>query len=204
MEKKFIIVAYVDLIGYSKWKRSALTPPMSKENFMDKFYDEMKWFVLSSDFKVKYVGDGCMVLRELDQKGERMYDALRFLFGIDMLLKKVQTIIQDSDYPPDGIRARAVAGPADKKEMPDPDAKDRRIWEYSSEAIDVASRLLQVKPMNPLVCHKSAVELIGKDFPNIVVKKLSVGSLDPKRLKINPEDLEGLCELKFRKEFHIA
>lgn len=195
-------MAYGDLIGYSKWKRDTLVPPMSKEAFMDKFYDEMKWFVLSSDFKVKYMGDGFMVLRELNEKGERVYDALRFLFGIDRLVKKIQMLIHGSDYPPEGIRARAVAGPADKKEMPDPNAKDRKIWEYSSEAIDVSSRLLQIKPRNPFICHRSVVSLVGEDFPNVIFKRVGKVSFDPTR--INPDDLEDLCELKFKKEFHIA
>ena len=195
-------MAYADIIGYTKWQRQPLSPPRARENFLDKFYDEMGWFVLSSDFKVKYMGDGFMVIRELNEYGRRVYDALRFLFGIDKLVRRIQTLIQESEFPPEGIRVRAVVGPADKKMATDPNNKEKFIEEYNSTAIDLAQRLLQVKPKTLFICHRTVINLIGKKFPHVLFKEL--GRVVVNRGRIDPEELKGLCELNFERAFHIA
>src|SRR5947207_2746618 len=135
MEKKFIIVAYGDIRGYKTWMKKKI-PQGAREEFLGKFYDELGWFVLSSDFKVKYVGDGIMILRELGKKGTRIYDALRFLFGVHKLTLRINRLIHESLYPPLGFRMSVACGVADKIKMPDPNNKEKSIDEYNSVAIN--------------------------------------------------------------------
>jgi len=202
VEKKFIVVAYGDIVGYTSWSKQVLNPAESRESFMTKFYDELGWFVLSSDFRVKYLGDGFMILRELPQKGRRIYDCLRFLFGIHKLTTRIKDLIKESDFPPKGFRIRVVAGAASKTYMPDPNAHDRQIEEYSSPAINLSAKLLHVEPQNMFICHGSVVSLIGHGFPGVKFKRLKNLNIDPHIIDI--EDANNLWTFSFDGVFHIA
>lgn len=203
MERKHIIVAYGDITGYTPWSRSALNATEVRDSFMAKFEEELAWFVLSSDFKVKYIGDGFMVLRELKERGHRMYDALRFLFGIHKLTLRIQELIEQSEFPrPKGFRVRFVAGIVTKNMMPDPNNKEKKVEEYWGSVIDLSQKLLKVAPSVTFICHGSVVDLIGKRFDKLVFKKL-------RRLKIlsksfDPEDVKDLWTFEFKNGFHIA
>ena len=208
MEKHFVIVAYGDLIDYTDWSRKVVNlneqiwPMEEREAFMGKFYEEIRWFVLSSDFKVKYLGDGFMILRELGSRGTRVHDALRFLFGIYKLGARMQGIIKKSRFPPKGFRLRVVAGMAGKVNMPDPNSKDKVAEEYTSPAIDMSERLLHVEKEWPLICHGSVVNLIGHNYKNLIFSHLKNVKYDKK--KVTPEDAKDLWSFGFEKGFHIA
>lgn len=208
MQKTLIIVAYGDLIGYTEWSKQILDinakiwPAEARESFMERFYEELGWFVLSSDFKVKYLGDGFMILRELGDRGKRVYDALRFLFGIQKLTIRINELIAESDFSPQGFRVRVVVGMANKTMLPDPNNKGKYSEEYSSPAIDLSERLLHIEKDWPLICHKSVVSLIGNKFKNVIFGKLKNVSYDPKR--VDPEDAKDLWSFGFAKDFHIA
>ncbi len=202
MEKRLIIVAYADLIGYTKWSRQPLIPSEAREIFIEKYYDEISHFVLTTDFKVKYLGDGFMVIHELKALGTRIYDVLRFLFEIHKLMRRIKGLLKETDFAPEGIRVRAVIGTAAIKQMPDPNCKEKMASEYFSPAIDLAQRLLKIKPHIFFICHKSVVNIVRLRFVNVHLRSIFKVKYD--KNVIDPDDIKGLHELLFAKEFHIA
>jgi hypothetical protein len=201
VETKFIIVAYGDIRGY-KLRMKKKFPQGMREEFLGKFYDELGWFVLSSDFKVKYMGDGVMIIRELKKKGNRIYDALRFLFGVHKLTNAINAMIKTSLYPPDGFRMRIACGTADKTKVPDSNNKNKFINEYNSVSINLAEAMLHVNSNENFICHGSVVDLIGHQFNNVVFKLLDNVKCVPG--KIDKKDADNMWTFSFKKGFHIA
>lgn len=188
MQKQFILVAYLDLIGSTRWSKKIVRldeyvwPPQARVEFMKSYYEALARFAEFTRFSVKYVGDGALIINEIDKKDERA--VLGFLFWVNKLNQRIIEIIKKSKLPPDGIRARVTAGISDK------------IYnEYTSIIIDLAANLLHVEPLIPFICHGSIVSLVGKDNNDVTFKKLPPVKFDASRIDF--EDANDLWEPTF-------
>lgn len=197
MERKWIIVAFGDIIGFRKWRRRALNTPEVADPFIDRFYKEIERF---SNFAgpryLKYLGDGFMVLRELVSSEEASKIASFFLEMVAELNRNLVAIVKECEWPPpDGFRMRVVVGHVSKLRVLDPQESKRFIDEYVGYAVNLAHGLLYISPKLPMVCHQSVLEVLGSNkkkfkFVKLREKTKVPGGIDKEDMKLWSMDLD--------------
>lgn len=186
MERRKVIVAFGDILGFTAWTRRASNAPEDCELLIQKIYEEFA--ALQSEMKChfKLLGDGFMVLRELRQeKSCRVIG--QFLRELYLVAERIDRIVKDHPPPrPDGFRVRVAIGrvfmPARK--------------EYAGYPINLAQRLLEVSPHVLCICHESVgPALIEKKAHGIRVERMAVPKETPRG--VDSDDLKGLWSFQF-------
>lgn len=198
MERKWIIVAFGDISGFSAWRRRASTQPEIAQPFLQKFYSEIESFSLKNQcFYMKYLGDGIMILKELDEKYTRHKCIVKFIHQTGILNARLLRIVRGCEWPPpEGFRMRAVCGHVDKIQVVNPNDRTRKMPEYVGYAINLAQKLLDISPETSFICHESVVKFIGKSVRRFGLRRFKV--VEEKRKGIDPEDIANLYEIEFR------
>lgn len=191
--RKWVIVAFSDILGFMGWTARASVSPEVKDPFIKEFYLEMEKFVDQNNFYTKYLGDGFMCLHEIvyqDDKGP-----LRFLEAVSQFTKRISILIKKCAYPqPDGFRTRIVVGHVDKFQVQDPQDKNRKVPEYVGYAINLAQRLLEVKPRTSFICHESVLKIFGDKKATFKFRKVEDVAEKPRG--VNELDIQGLWSIK--------
>lgn len=188
-----MIVAFGDIFGFGIWRERALNAPEVSDPFIENFYGLMKKFVLKNNFYVKYLGDGLMIIKEIEFK-DRLNPS-PFIKSVRCLTKKMKKIIDECSWPkPEGFRTRIVVGHVDKLKMPDPQDKTREVDEYEGYAINLAQRLLEIQPRTPIICHESIFQILGEKKKEFRFKRLEGVTEKPRG--VNSSDISGLWSLK--------
>lgn len=197
MERKWIIVAFGDITGFSAWRRRASTQPEIAQPFLKKFYEEIEKFSLKNkDLHLKYLGDGFMMLKELNEKYNKHRCVVKFVQEAGALNARLLKIVHSCEWPPpDGFRTRIVCGHVDKLEVTDPINRKTKVSEYVGYAINLAQKLLQISPETHFVCHESVIKVIGRLPKKFKTKKMKI--LEEKRKGVDPEDIANLWEVEF-------
>lgn len=189
MERKWVICAFGDILGFGIWSRRAANTPEIRDPFIKKFYEEIDAFVKRNNFYVKYLGDGLMILHEIPISGNS--DVEKFLLEIKRFTKQMNSIIKKCAWPsPEGFRTRVVIGHVDKITVTDPSDRSRNIGEYVGYSINLAQRLLEVRPNIPLICHESVLKVLNQKRFHMKFKKIA-GLIDRKR-GVDVEDIATL------------
>lgn len=196
MQRKWVVVAFADILGFGTWRRRASTTPEVAEPFIQKFYDEIGAFVKANEcLYLKYLGDGFMIIKELPTHGHRCRHVGAFLHQAGELTNRISHIVKKCDWPsPEGFRTRIVAGHVSKLEVTDPNDRKRKIPEYVGYAVNLAQRLLEIAPSTPLLCHESVIKILGPHRRPFKFKRME----NPKQLPrgVDPEDLAGLYSFR--------
>ena len=101
MERKWIVVAFGDIAGFSAWRRRASTQPEIAQPFLRKFYAEIEDFASRNPgFYIKYLGDGLMILRELNEKIPKHKCAVKFIHQAGVLNAKLMKVVRGCAWPP--------------------------------------------------------------------------------------------------------
>jgi len=192
---KRIIVAFGDMSGFSKWMKSPMVSDSQIEKLMSKVYSEFMAIDrrnASSRYFVKPLGDGVMIVKDLGDRTETQ-DAEKFMAEVRGLTSRLCAIIAGAAWPqPQGFRVRVVVGDAAKMRFPGPTARSQRL-DYIGYPINLAARLLSIKPDARLICHEGAKQLIAgsRRFRSRLVKvRLGPRTSVPKG--IDPADLRLL------------
>lgn len=197
MERKWIVVAFGDIAGFSAWRRRASTQPEIAQPFLQKFYREIEQFSMrNQDLYIKYLGDGLMVIKEINEKYSKHRCVVKFIHQTGALNARLLRIVRGCEWPPpDGFRMRAVCGHVDKIMITDPNAQSRKIPEYIGYAINLAQKLLQISPGTDFICHESIVKVLGHFSRHFKVRRFRV--FEEKRKGIDPEDIANLWSVEF-------
>lgn len=194
MERRWVIVAFADILGFTIWAARADVPPEIRDPFMDEFSLEMEKFVNENNFHIKYLGDGLMFLAEIAFQDEKV--PFEFMESIKVFTKKIRLLIKKCSYPqPDGFRARIVSGYVDKRYLTDPNDRTKKVPEYVGHAINLAQRLLEIKPETAFICHESVLKILGEKRNSFRFKKLD--DVKEKPRGVNQVDIESLWTIRF-------
>ncbi len=197
MERKRIIIAFGDILGFGTWHRRAANQPEISGPFLQKFYDELQAFqARSRDLYLKYLGDGIMILKELPETKKSIGYSREFIRNVGFLNSRLLRIIRFCPFPaPEGFRTRVASGYVDKIMIHDPLDRKKRIPEYVGYSINLAQRLLEISPSVPFICHESVVKIVGRKRALFRFKRLPEQSNKPRG--IDSEDISGLWVIEF-------
>lgn len=192
MERKWIIVAFGDILGFGVWSRRAANPPEVRDPFIITFYGEIERFLETNPcVYAKFLGDGFMFVKELPESGHRCLAVLKFLRDLSALTIRLSRIVKNcGDPPPTGFRIRVATGYCTKFSVVDPNDRKRRVPEYVAYIVNLAQRLLEVSPEIPFICSEGTFKTLGRKKNKLRVRRL-VGTKQIPR-GVDPEDIEGL------------
>ena len=198
-ERKCVIAAFGDILGFGAWTRRASNSPEVSAPFVQMFYALLENYVLSNPRTyVKYVGDGLMIIKEIPLGNKKNRCINQFLQGLVKLTLQAQDLIKGCAWPPpDGFRMRVTSGHVSRLNVLDPGNKRERVPEYVGYAVNLAQRLLEVSPTTSCICHESVVKLLGSRKNPLHFKRLG----DPKERPrgIDSEDLGELWMLQLER-----
>ncbi len=186
MERKRVLVAFGDILGFGSWMIRASNAPEVTHDLIDQVYAEFERFMAHMNCHVKFLGDGLMIIREMGgghnckMTREFLVDAYHFAFSVNEIIK--------DHYPrPDGFRLRVASGHVWKRSMTH---GKRRGDEYVGYSVNLAQRLLEVSPQTLAVCHESIVEILAQKKGIIAFERMG----DPKERPrgVDLADLAGL------------
>ena len=195
MERKRVLIAFVDIIGFKDW---TINPSNDQENFkdlIDKVYDEFEIYIAESGCDVKLLGDGLMAIMEIKDgfnyeiSGSDIRDvhnceiAAEFLKKAYALTMKVSWIIKGFWPRPDGVRLRSTAGYVWKRLV-------GQRHEYIGHKVNLAKLLLGVFPETLSICHGSTKEIIGDRDLGINFDRMEIPEESFRGL--NDDDLSNL------------
>ena len=198
MERKWIIVAFGDISGFSEWRRRASNQPEIAQPFLKKFYTEIQDFSVKYEhLYMKYLGDGVMIIKEIDEKYHKHRCVTKFIHQVGLLNARLLKVVRACEWPsPEGFRMRAVCGHVDKIMVADPQNLKRMMPEYVGYAINLAAKLLDVSPGTNFLCHESVTKVLGKSPRLFKLKKFAVS--EERRRGVDPEDVHSLWEVQFK------
>ncbi len=191
MERRKILVAFGDILGFGTWTRRALTTPEDSKDLIDKIYYEFENYSNLSGCYVKFLGDGIMSIREIRQKrsDSNAGITLKFIHDINALSEKIRWLIKCHFPRPDGFRVRATAGHAWRIPL-----KHHKPPEYVGYIVNLAQRLLEISPQTPFICHESIKEILGNKKTDLKLDRFVRQKEKPRGVDI--EDLDQLWSLK--------
>lgn len=159
-------------------------------------FREFLHFRLENRPFVKLLGDGLLFIKEVDNRNTPR-TANAFLETLLKFSDRMRSLIEAMPtYPrPDGFRVRVTYGMAHSLVV----AKNSKskATDYFAYEINLASRLLKVRPELPFIAHRSVFELLSQklsaeiEFRDI---EADIGILDG----VDQEDLAQLCEVKLK------
>jgi class 3 adenylate cyclase len=194
MDRTTVIVAFGDVSGFNDWIRRGSNSPEVIQEFLERFYRKLEDFVKShTDYHIKYLGDGFMAIKELSAKCTEGECAFNFVHDVATLTKKLAKIVKASEFPPpDGFRTRIAYGHVSKIAVLDPFdvARKNSQWEYVGYAINMAQKLLHVKPKTLLMLHESATQALGRKATRLRLRK--VVATEERNISIDKVDLQEL------------
>lgn len=205
-ERKWIVVAFVDILGFATWVRRASNSPEERQKFVIHLYRKLTYYSTSKGYFVKLLGDGAMIVREL-VAGHNCQTVMTMLKDLDCLHKYIDRVIMQSEFPRlGGSRIRVVAGHVLKLRSKFC-ANDCFLQDdYIGYPINLAARLLEVlKTTEPIICHESVKDIVGKkeeksDFVFRLLKLEGERRLDG----IDEEDLNSLWAVSLKPEIEEA
>jgi class 3 adenylate cyclase len=199
MQRRWIVVAFSDILGFGTWRRRASNTPEIAEPFIQRFYDVIEQFIRKNDVDwlyLKYLGDGFMVIKEIFPGKNEKKSVQCFLDKMAFLTSELSKVVRKCEWPtPEGFRTRVVAGHVSKLEVINPNDRKKTVSEYVGYAVNLAQRLLEISPATPFICHESIVKIIGTNNKNIKIKRMGESKERPRG--VDPEDITGLWTLKF-------
>lgn len=196
MDRKWVIVAFGDMSNFMEWSLRASNSPEVQGAFINALYDRFQVFVTKTNSEVfKYLGDGFMVLKELPEKGHKCRDAIPYLKEAFELTNDINSLIGKFSPRPNRFRVRATAGHVFRLEVADPNHRQNNIYEHVGSCIDLAKRLLEVKPEISCICHQSVVDI----FPKAGKAKFKkVVNVRERPRNVAPSELQCLVEFRFK------
>ncbi len=198
MNRKWVAVAFGDIVGFGVWRRRAATTNEISVPFIQKFYGHIEEFVLRQHTlnHIKYLGDGLMVICEIPETSEAAEHLAAFIMDLGKLNSKLRKAVHECPYPaPDGFRMRLVCGHVDKLSVVDPTDTKRKVPEFIGYDVNLAQRLLEVAPTTPFICHESAVKILKKKTNGFRLRRLVDTPERPRG--VDSEDIEGLWVVEF-------
>jgi len=196
MQRKRVIVAFGDILGFGSWTRRAVNTPEESHELIDQIYDEFENHAEVCGCHIKFLGDGIMSLREMDEnktRDDNLKMIINFVADAYVLASKVQKIITGYYPRPEGFRLRITMGYVWKRQIK---STKRHAPEYIGYIVNLAQRLLEVSPTTLCVCHESVMEVLKN-------KKLAFKTSPVKQPAIYPrgvdeEDLKGLHSIHMK------
>lgn len=192
MERKCVVVAFGDILGFGVWSRRAANTPEVRDPFIIAFYSEIERFLKANSYlHAKFLGDGFMIVKELPDRGHKCGTVLRFIIELQTLTRNLIHIVRTCPFPPpDGFRLRIASGHVTKFMVTDPDDPAKKKPEYVAYAVNLAQRLLEVAPKIPIVAHESAIKILGVKKKKIKLRLLANTTERPRGVDL--EDIAGL------------
>lgn len=192
MERKCVVVAFGDILGFGVWSRRAANTPEVRDPFIIEFYAEIEKYLKDQSYlHAKFLGDGFMVVKELPERGHKCGTVLRFIVELQGLTRRLLNIVRNCPFPPpDGFRLRIASGHVTKFMVTDPDDRSKKKPEYVAYAVNLAQRLLEVSPKIPIIAHESAIKILGSKKKKIKLR--SLGHSDQRPRGVDLEDIDGL------------
>ncbi len=187
MERKRVLVAFGDILGFGGWMIRASNTPEVTHKLIEDVYVQFEKFAATAKCHAKFLGDGLMLVKEMSNghncrmTREFLIDAYKFAFNVNKIIT--------ASYPhPDGFRLRIASGHVWKRSSVTSDR--RRNNEYVGYSINLAQRLLEVSPQTLAVCHESIVEIISEKKGILTFERMG----DPKERPrgVDFADLQGL------------
>lgn len=184
MERKKVLVAFGDILGFGAWMRRAITTPEEAKELMEAVYSEFERAWGEMGCYVKFIGDGCMFIQEVSEKKETnlVPAATKFLNDLHVLSENVTKIILKHFPRPEGFRLRAAMGYVWKRDTGSP--------EYIGYVVNLTQRLLEISPKILCVCHESVAEIFARKKSHIKFEKLQLITEKPRGIDL--EDLDNL------------
>lgn len=146
-------VAFGDIRGFSSFYEAI----SDEESELDPFLDDFDTIIeeLGEKHRVKDTGDGFMLILDMST-GHNCHAALRLLDALWAVHKSMDRLITRKQYPyPDGFRITLACGRVSRKIK-----KDGTILERGKH-INLAHKMLRIKPPRGIVCHESFRQLIS-------------------------------------------
>lgn len=193
-ERKRVIVAFGDITGFSQWIKRAGTSIEKHFELTEHIYHKAMNLAFSSAYHIKLLGDGFVMVKEIDFGNGRDI-ALKYVKDIHDMAIDIQSTIKSLPFPrPDGFRVRIVSGFVTKIKMNfcDIDKPCEMRSDYVGYIMNLANRLLFFMEENPFICHESVKELIGDpakedsyivDMYKLGESKVSLSGVDDEDLK---------------------
>lgn len=200
-KRVFALVLFGDTTRFRRWRSRPFLSSEKHARFMIALYDTFIRFRNGSGYFVKLLADGLMAVLELPLERRKAESVIEMLAHADQLIRSVQAVIKQLNYPrPDGFRIRVAAGDVLKLEASHPLDKTKIQVDYSEYAVDIAFGLLAVEKEVPLICHETVREIVEADSMNgerVKFEKVKRPSVCPEG--IDPEDLDALWSYRILK-----
>lgn len=199
MERKRIIVAYGDILGFGRWIKRPSSSFEEVKTLMEEIYVEFDRFGLMNGGQTKYLGDGIMVVKEL-QTGHNCCMVLEFMRSSYRFAMKIQGIIEKHWPRPEGFRIRIASGYVYKKNMAclncvlSQNTAPGLKGEYIGYPINLAQRLLYVEPHILCICSEDVRQIIGQKKDGVILERIK--SVKTNLRGVDPDDLRGLWSIK--------
>lgn len=190
MERKRVLVAFGDILGFGTWTKRAVHSPEDLHDLINFVYDEFELFTEESGWYVKFLGDGIMVVRELSN-GHNCGITVEFMKRCYEFSVRVHEGILSSYPRPDGFRLRMTAGYVWKRRSVQRSRTGRRAFpEYIGYPVNLAQRLLEVSPETLCICHDTVRAIVGERKMGIRFERME----NRKEILrgVDPEDVQGL------------
>jgi len=199
-ERKWVVVAFADILGFAPWIRRASNSPEELKKFVIHLYRKFTYLSTGKGYFVKLLGDGAMIVRELENGHHNCKTVIAMLKDMDCLHKYINNIIERSGFPrPTGSRIRIAAGHVIKLTSQFCDRNCFLQDDYIGYPVNLAARLLDVLPATePVICHESVKDVVGKkgDKHELIFRQLKIDN--ERRLDgIDEEDLNSLWSVSF-------
>lgn len=185
-----ILVAFCDLTGFGSYVKKASRDQREYNRFIKSLFKEFSKFRRDKYFWVKLMGDGFMVIRELD-KADRpnSFLARNLLCRMGRLSRRVYKMIDSIPYDPKpkGFRVRITSGTCSVVS----DLQPKELKDFYGHEIDTCARLLDVRREIPLICHESVKDLLDREDAR-KFKFIKVPYAHGSHLNVEEEDRRAL------------
>lgn len=196
MERRRVLVAIGDVLGFGTWTKRAANAPEDIRDLVDSIYAEFEKFAGTSDCYIKFLGDGLLAIREIGN-GHNCGITAEFMKCCHDFSVKINELIASSYPRPEGFRLRMTAGYVWKRKIVRRSITGRRAFpEYIGYPVNLAQRLLDVSPETFCICHDSVRAIVGE-------KKLGIKfeHMGPRKENLRGVDHEDVqCLWSFMRE----
>jgi len=191
-DRKRVIVAFGDVIGFAKWLRRASNSPEEVKFFLTRLYKRLA-HMKEQGFFMKAMADGGMVLRELPN-GHNCNLVADFLKEMIVWRQHMMEIIRETEFPrPEGFRVRVTVGHALKIGTSFCDRMCVFHNDYVGYPINLACRMLKVESRTiPFMAHESVVDVLEKKARKKGIEFTKIRTKDRRMDGIDVEDMANL------------
>jgi class 3 adenylate cyclase len=160
------IVLFGDIRGFSTWEQSATNPEVEFKPLMNRWRQAAEEFGQNLGAHCSIYGDGAMLILEM-KNGHNCGLALKVMGAAFHFTHSVIGLIRKAPWPrPQGFRVRVASGYVWKRGDGQCGVVQNiscgSSTDYVGRHINMTSKLLRVKPEEPIICHQSFVELMTK------------------------------------------